>query len=74
MNTTTQSQKAERTLLTVRQFSEKHPAFTEGSLRFNIFNAHANGFKHCIRRIGRKILLDEAEVFNWIDRQNKMAA
>lgn len=69
-----QVQKPERTLLTVRQFSEKHPAFTEGSLRFNIFNAHRNGFKQCIRRIGRKILLDESEFFRWVDAQNKIAA
>lgn len=61
----------ERTLLTVRQFSAKHPAFTEGSLRFNIFHADKNGFQACIRRIGRKILLDESEFFRWIDSQNE---
>lgn len=59
-----------RTLLTVRQFSEKHPAFPEGGLRYNIFHADTNGFKKCIRRVGRKILLDEGEVFRWIDEQN----
>ena len=28
-----------RSLLTVRQFAEKHPAFSESSLRFIIFNS-----------------------------------
>lgn len=63
-------QNKDRSLLTVRQFSEKHPAFSEGSLRFIIFHAHKNGFKRCIRRVGRKVLLDEAEVFLWIDARN----
>jgi hypothetical protein len=30
-------------LLTVKQFSEKHPAFPEGGLRHRIFNATTNG-------------------------------
>ena len=60
----------DRVFLTVRQFSEKHPAFPEGGLRYNIFHAEENGFSECIRRIGRKILIDEQEFFLWIDRQN----
>ncbi len=59
-----------RTLLTVRQFANKHPAFPEGSLRYMIFHAETNGFKECIRRIGRKLLLDEAKVFEWVDTQS----
>lgn len=60
----------DRTLLTVRQFSQKHEAFTEGGLRHLIFYADTNGFNTCIRRIGRKVLLDERAVFGWIDAQN----
>tara|TARA_B100001750_G_C15433593_1_gene559636 strand:- start:578 stop:772 length:195 start_codon:yes stop_codon:yes gene_type:complete len=59
----------ERTLLTVRQFSQKHPAFPEGGLRFLIFNAEKNGFSACIRRMGRKVLIDEEAFFDWIDGQ-----
>lgn len=62
-----------RTLLTVRQFSEKHPAFPQGSLRNLIFHAEANGFKRCVRRINSKVLLDEQEVFRWVDHQNSAA-
>ena len=59
-----------RSLLTVRQFSEKHKAFSEGGLRHLIFHAESNGFGGCIRRIGRKVLLDESSVFAWVDAQN----
>lgn len=60
-----------RSFLTVRQFSQKHPAFPEGGLRYSIFHSAKNGFSKCIRRIGRKVLLDEAEVFRWVDGQNQ---
>lgn len=68
---TTVSQIENRNFMTVRQFVEKHPAFTEGGMRFLIFNSRTNGFSKCMRRIGRKILLDESEVFLWIDAQSE---
>ena len=58
------------TLLTVRQFSKKYPAFPEGGLRYNIFNAEKKGFSQCVRRIGRKVLIDETAFFSWIEAQN----
>lgn len=59
-----------RTLLTVNQFADKHPAFPVGGLRHNIFHAGTNGFDKCIRRIGRKVLIDEGAFFNWVDEQS----
>ncbi len=59
-----------RSLLTIKQFTQHHPAFNEGGVRHLIFHADTNGFSQCIRRIGRKVLLDEAKVFHWIDEQN----
>ncbi len=61
------------TLSTVKQFSEKHQAFTTGGLRALIFNEHQNGLAKsgAIVRIGRKVLIDEAKFFNWIEVQNK---
>lgn len=69
----------QRILLTVRQFSEKHPAFSQGSLRNLIFNASpkytsrgqvdGNGLKVALVRVGRKILIDEEKFFSWIDQQ-----
>ena len=40
-------------------------AFSETSIRWLIFNEKINGFSRCVRRVGRKILinLDEFEKF-----------
>ena len=57
-------------LLTVRQFSQKHTAFPEGGMRYRIFHSNKNGFDSCVRRVGAKVLIDEAEFFKWIDEQN----
>ena len=56
--------------LTVKQFSQKHPAFPEGGLRHIIFHAETNGFNKCIRRIGKKVLINEKLFFECIDSQN----
>lgn len=60
-------------LLTVRQFSEKHPAFQQGCLRNMIFLSRkgkiAGNLEAALVRIGRKLLIDEAKFFNWIDAQ-----
>ncbi|WP_367025678.1 hypothetical protein ABZN20_14310 [Methylococcus sp. ANG] len=61
---------SQKLLFTVRQFSERNPAFSQSALRAIIFNARHNGFAPAIKRVGRKILLDEAEFFAVIDRQN----
>ena len=59
-----------RILNSVRQHAEKHPAFTQGSLRNLIFNAKTNGFDAVLVRVGRKILIDEVQFFQWIDQTN----
>ena len=66
-------------LLTVRQFADKHPAFSQGALRNLIFlaesrrtskgNIQGNGLDAALLRVGRKVLIDEAKFFNWIDAQ-----
>ena len=67
------------TLLTVRQFSEKHQAFPQGSIRSLIFHAsprhssegriHGNGLDAALIRIGRKVLINEARFFEWVEKQ-----
>ena len=57
------------TLLTIKQFSEKHPAWTQAGLRGLILNAEdrqnsrghliqGNGLEVAIVRVGRKVLID----------------
>jgi len=59
-------------LLTVRQFAEKHPAFNVGGLRYLIFNEDSNGLKEAgaIIRVGKKVLIDVDKYFAWIYNQN----
>ena len=54
--------------LTVRQFSEKHPAFPEGGLRHRIFHANQNGLEKsgALVRNGRRVLIDEERFFDWL--------
>lgn len=56
--------------LTVKQVVQKHPAFSEASLRYYIFNEKQNGLSSAIRRIGRKVLINEVVFLQWIDGQN----
>lgn len=56
------------TFLTVRQFSEKHPAFPIGGLRHRIFHESQNGMKAAgvIVRNGRRVLINEERFFEWL--------
>ena len=40
-----------------------------GGLRHLIFNSESNGFGSVVRRVGRRVLIDEAAFFVWVDRQ-----
>jgi len=57
-----------KNFLTVRQMAEKHPANSQNSIRWYLFT-QPPGFNVCVRRIGRKILLEETAYLNWLDGQ-----
>ena len=59
--------------LTVRQLTEKYPAFPQGGLRHYIFHEKENGFAYCIRRVGRRVLISEADFFAWVEGQRPSA-
>jgi hypothetical protein len=53
--------------LTVRQVPEFYgETFPVGGIRHLIFNAQKNGFHNCVKRAGRKILIDTDEFDRWI--------
>ena len=56
------------TILTVKMFSKKHPAFPMGGLRHNIFHADFNGMSKygVLVRHGRRVLIDEEKFFEWL--------
>lgn len=41
-----------------------------GGLRHLIFYAKTNGFDKVIRRVGRRILINEEAFFKWVEEQN----
>ncbi len=55
--------------LTVRQLSEKYPAFPQGGVRHLIFHEDTNGFNAVTVRVGAKVLLSEQAFLNWIENQ-----
>jgi hypothetical protein len=57
-------------LLTVAQFVEEHNFLSHGGARYLIFNSKTNGLEKAIKRIGRKILIDEQKFFEWVNEQN----
>lgn len=56
-------------LIPVTKWSDFHPWPNTAGLRHLIFNAHQNGFDAVIRRIGRRVLIDENSFFKWADKQ-----
>lgn len=57
-------------LIPVTNWNDRHPWPPVGGLRHLIFFADTNGFNKVIRRIGRRILIDEAAFFEWANSQN----
>jgi hypothetical protein len=58
---------------TVRQLTKRHPAFSDGCLRWLLYNSQTNGLQAsgAIIRIGRKIIIDEALFLSWVKAQAK---
>ena len=61
-----------RNLKTVPQFVAGTP-FTEGQVRFWIFDAARNGLADCegVVRVGRRVYVDVAGFERWIDSQQQ---
>lgn len=57
--------------LTVAQLSERYPAFTQGSIRWLIFNGKSNGFNKVVRKIGRKVVLKLSDFKKYIEEQTQ---
>lgn len=64
-------ERSEAKLIPVTKWEEYHPWPSESGLRYLIFNAQRNGFHICVRRIGRRVLIDELRFFEWVEQQNK---
>ena len=60
-----------RQLFSVKEFARRHRGcLTEGALRALIFH-NRNGFADkSVRRLGRKVVIDEAAFFEWLDERS----
>lgn len=56
-----------KTYLTIRQFIDKYEFLSADALRWQI-RTNKDFERECIRRFGRKILLDEEKVLKFIDK------
>jgi hypothetical protein len=54
-------------LIPVTKWVDHHDWPSIGGIRYLVFNEHANGFAHCIIRIGRRVLIDENKFFEWAE-------
>ncbi|MDW9176987.1 hypothetical protein SE924_10055 [Legionella pneumophila] len=53
---------------------EKHHDWPRiGGLRHLIFNKDKNGFAKVIKKVGKRVLIDEAAFFDWVANQGKEA-
>ncbi len=55
-------------LIPVIKWNEHHEFPSVSSLRWLIFNGEKSGFDRVIRRVGRRVLIDEAAFFDWVGR------
>ena len=53
----------------VTVWNKHHEWPPKGGLRHLIFNAKRNGFDAVVRRVGRRVLIDETAFFAWVGRQ-----
>lgn len=59
-----------RRLIPVTKWQDHHEWPPLGGLRHLIFHAKENGFDRVVRRAGRRVLIDEAAFFDWLEEQN----
>lgn len=57
-------------LIPVSKWNDEHKWPPIGGLRHLIFFAAENGFNEVIKRVGRRVLIDEAAFFQWVESKN----
>jgi len=58
-------------LIPLTKWNEFHSWPPIGGLRHLVFHKDSNGFGACVKKIGRRILIDEAQFFAWVEAQNE---
>jgi|GEM_PF-2864544 len=58
-------------LIPVTDWPKYHPYPSVSALRFMIFNGAKTGFSQCVRRLGKRVLIDEQDFFYSLNRAIK---
>lgn len=58
-------------LIPATEWSGRHQWPSIGGIRHLVFNAHRNGFDAVVRRVGRRVLIDETAFFAWVEAQQE---
>jgi len=59
-----------RNLIAIKDKAKAGP-FSEGQIRWYVFNAANNGLADALVRAGRRVYIDEDRFDAWIDAQNQ---
>lgn len=54
-------------LIPANQWPRYHAWPPVGGIRYLIFHSKTNGFDVVIKRVGRRVLIDESAFFAWVD-------
>lgn len=57
----------------VPDWSKHHEWPNLGGLRFLIYNKDKNGFAKVVKKVGKRVLIDEAAFFEWVEEKNKQS-
>ncbi len=58
-------------LIQATHWNRYHDWPPPGGLRHLIFHAASTGFDRAIKRVGRRVLIDEDQFFEFVNEQNK---
>ena len=58
-------------LIPVPNWQKYHAWPPLGGLRNLIFNKNRNGFNTVVKKVGKRVLIDENAFFEWVARQNQ---
>lgn len=57
-------------LIPVPRWNDYYDYPTQNALRHLIFHSEQNGFNKVVKRVGRRVLIDERAFFAWIEEIN----
>jgi hypothetical protein len=58
-------------LIPVSKWNDFHPWPTVSALRTYVFLRKRNGFEAVLKRVGRRLLIDESAFFAWVEARSE---